>query len=261
MSFTTWVEISYLCAFGLPFFFRHPLWGFASALLVSLVLLASGFLLSGTLVNPEHDKNFVVLLINILEWERLPFILAMVGTFISWILKKGFNVKVLKKNRFLNHDEKWTVWGIPFSPLKVFLSLLAMSVTAFLMACLGTLIYFGHVEYFDRLRQERIAKASSSIAKRLSFSLPRKIDETLVLQKVTASGTTLTFSYLLNRKISGAEAQQVLEQRKQALKSQNCVNPSLEKVLRIGGAFRFSFTDSRGSELGSFLLSKQECMP
>lgn len=235
------------------------MWGFASALLVSLTLLASGFLLSGTLVNPEHDKSFIVLLFNILSWERTPYLLAMVGTFISWIIKKGFNVKILKKNRFLRHDERWTVWGIPFSPLKVFLSLFAMSVTAFLLACLGTLIYFGHVDYFDRLRQERIAKASTSIAKRMNFSLPKKIDEMASLQKVSAKGATLTFYYLLNRKIAGAEASQFLEERKKNLKSQHCINPSLEKVLRMGGAFRFYFTDSRGSEVGSFLLSKEEC--
>lgn len=259
MSFTTWIEISYLCAFGLPFFFRHPLWGFATGMLVSLCLLASGFLLSGTLVNPEHDRTFSVLLLNILSWQETPFLLAMVGTFVSWIIKKGFDVKILRKYRFLSHGEHWTVWGIPFSPLKVFLSVIGMSLIALLMACLGTLLYFGNVEYFNRLRQERIAKASTSIAKRLSFSLPRKIDDTVTLQKVSSNGTTLTFYYLLNRKIAGTEALKILEERKKNIKATHCSNPSMEKVLRMGGAFRFSFTDVRGSEIGSFVFSKEEC--
>jgi hypothetical protein len=105
----------------------------------------------------------------------------------------------------------------------------------------------------EQLRQV-VACANASLARQLNTQLPRQLDDTTRLDRLTTEGPTLTSHYTVLRSASSlpANAAQQLETR---TRSAACAQAQVRQTIQMGGAYAYEWVDNQGTLIHRMTIS------
>ena len=102
-------------------------------------------------------------------------------------------------------------------------------------------------------RREIVGCLNSALAAQLNPQLPRQIDELTRLDRIEATGPTLTYHYTVSRSASSLppNAGQQIESGGRRLA---CAQPAMRQTLQMGGAYAYRYVDNQGTLIHQYRI-------
>ncbi|WP_431470334.1 hypothetical protein [Sphingosinithalassobacter sp. LHW66-3] len=108
-------------------------------------------------------------------------------------------------------------------------------------------------DFSEAERYAMIACVTAEGAEQINRQLPRQIDAGTTLERVVASGTTLTYHYRLD--VSAAEfSPELVEQLKAGTRANVCSQEQMRNTMAIGGAYAYAWTDRKGETIDTIRI-------
>jgi hypothetical protein len=97
-------------------------------------------------------------------------------------------------------------------------------------------------------RREIVACLNAQMAAQVNPQLPRQIDEITRLDRLEASGPSLTYHYTVLRDLPANAAQTIETMGRRTV----CSQAAARQTLQMGGAYAYRYVDSRGELIHQF---------
>lgn len=124
-------------------------------------------------------------------------------------------------------------------------------------ACGGEVPHDQFVKLPKAVQFKKLSCFTREAAVRFNKTLPNKVDEATTLERVAASGTTLTYFYRVN--ILKAELRPgALDAFKPTVIKKVCGAPDMRSIISVGGSYRYVWADRAGVEIGQLLINACE---
>ena len=103
-------------------------------------------------------------------------------------------------------------------------------------------------------RVEKLSCFTREAAKRFNKTLPQKVDDVTVLQRVSAEGTILTYYSAVNVLKSDLPAG-ALEAFKPKVHQQVCAAADMKLIISVGGSYQYRWYDKNAEAIGETTVS------